>query len=373
MKPATSDVPDPDQSSRTATAEHLDSLTKPSGSLGRLEQLATWAGGVQAQSPPQPFQHPRLVIFAGDHGVASAARTSAFPSEVTAQMVANFLHGGAAANVLADRAGATVRVIDVAVDSDYEGLSVPESVWRNRIRRGSGSFDREDALTAAEAQTALALGAAIADEEIDSGADLLIAGDMGIGNTTPAAALIAALTGSDPVSVCGRGTGIDDATWMRKVAAIRDGLWRARDWRPDPTLLLQKVGGADLGAISGFIAQAARRGTPVLLDGVIVGASALLAERMYPGAKRWWWAAHQSAEPAHAICLDYLDLEPLLHFSMRLGEGSGALLALPLLQGAVATAADMATFSEAGVSGRSESSDISTAEANATMSEDSDT
>ncbi len=349
-----SDVPAPDKVSEEQTTQHLDSLTKPPGSLGRLEELAIWAGGVQGQSPPQPFEQTRLVIFAGDHGIATAAGTSAFPSEVTAQMVANFLTGGAAATVLANAAGATVRVVDVAVDSDYQGLGVPEHVWQNRIRRGSGALDREDALTVAEAEASLALGAAIADEEIDSGADLLIAGDMGIGNTTPAAALIAGITGADPVAVCGRGTGIDDETWMRKVSAIRDGLWRAHEWRPDPIVLLQKVGGADLGAISGFVAQAARRGTPVVLDGVVVGAAALLAERMHPGAKRWWLAGHQSAEPAHSVCLEYLDLDPLLRYSMRLGEGSGALLALPMLQGAIATSAEMATFSEAGVSGKSD-------------------
>ena len=345
----TPQLPGPDADQRAETESYLDRLTKPPGSLGRLEQLAVWGAGVQERTPPRPFQQVRLVIFAGDHGVARAAGTSAFPSEVTAQMVANFHNGGAAANVLAERNGVTVRVVDAAVDSDYEGLPVPADIAEHRIRRSSGSLDREDALTRDEAEAALALGRSIADVEIDSGAELLIAGDMGIGNTTPAAALIAGITGSDAVSVCGRGTGIDDETWMRKVAAIRDGLWRARDWRPDPIALLATVGGADLGAMAGFLGRAAQRGIPALLDGVVVGAAALLAERIDHGARRWWLAGHQSAEPAHAICLDHLDLEPLLTLSMRLGEGSGALTALPILQAALATASEMATFDQAGV------------------------
>jgi nicotinate-nucleotide--dimethylbenzimidazole phosphoribosyltransferase len=344
------DVPAPDMQHRTAAAAHLDRLTKPPGSLGRLEELVVWAAGVQSRTPPLPFAAVRLVIFAGDHGVARAARTSAYPPEVTAQMVANFVAGGAAANVLAERVGATVRVVDAGVDSDYDGLDVPESVRQHRVRRSSGSLDRQDALTAEQAGAAVALGARIADEEVDSGADLLIVGDMGIGNTTPAAVLIAAVTGADAVSVCGRGTGIDDPTWMRKAAAIRDGLWRVQDAGSDPLLLLQRVAGADLAAMVGFLVRAAERRTPVLLDGVVVTSAALVAAELAPGAPHWWQAGHLSVEPAHRLALDRLQLEPLLQLSMRLGEGSGALVALPVLQAALAAASEMATFAEAGVS-----------------------
>ncbi len=341
---------DPDQSYRDATAAHLDRLTKPPGSLGRLEDIAVWAAGVQGRTPPHPFQQVRLLIFAGDHGVARTAGTSAYPADVTAQMVANFFAGGAAANVLAERNGATVRVVDAAVDSDYAGLAVPPKVAADRIRRSSAPLDRADALSVAEAVAAIELGARVADQEIDSGTELLIAGDMGIGNTTPAAVLIAAVAGADTVSVCGRGTGIDDNTWMRKAAAIRDGLWRSRQWRPDPTRLLSQVGGADLAAMAGFLSQSSLRGTPVLLDGMVVAAAALVAEVMSPGARRWWLAGHLSAEPAHRIALDHLDLDPILSLSMRLGEGSGALTALPVVQSALAAASQMATFAAAGVS-----------------------
>ncbi|WP_075742455.1 MULTISPECIES: nicotinate-nucleotide--dimethylbenzimidazole phosphoribosyltransferase [Actinoalloteichus] len=335
-------TPPDEQARRQAVARHAQ-LTKPAGSLGRLEELGVWIASCQGACPPRPFTRPRVVVFAGDHGVA-AEGVSAYPSEVTGQMVANFLTGGAAVNVAATNAGATVRVVDIAVAGD-----TPELIATHKIRRGSGAVNREDALTEAETAAAVAAGRAIADEEIDGGADLLIAGDMGIGNTTPASVLIAALTDTEPVAVVGRGTGIDDAGWMRKTVAIRDALRRARPVAGDPLALLRVAGGADLAAISGFLAQAAVRRTPVLLDGLIVGAAALIAEELAPGARRWWVAAHRSAEPAHTLVLDQLDLNPLLDLGMRLGEGSGALAALPLLTLATRVLTEMATFEEAGV------------------------
>lgn len=344
----TGSVPVTSAEDREATAAHLDQLTKPPGSLGRLETLAIWAGGVQRRTPPVPFAQVKLLIFVGDHGVA-AAGTSAFPPEVTAQMVANFLRGGAAANVLADRHQVDLQVVDVAVDSDYDGLDIPASITAHRVRRSSGSIDTEDALSEQEVAAAVALGRTLADKEIDSGVDLLLVGDMGIGNTTPAAALTAALTGSDAVSVCGRGTGIDDERWMRKVSAIRDALWRARDRTADPVDLLRCIGGADFAAMAAFLARSAERGTPVILDGLPVTAAALVAEQMAPDARAYWVAGHESAEPAHALALEHLDLEPVLRLSMRLGEGSGALCALPIVQAAIATCSQMATFSQAGV------------------------
>lgn len=319
-------------------------LTKPAGSLGRIEELGVWAAACQGACPPRPFERPRIVVFAGDHGVAESG-VSAYPAEVTAQMVANFAAGGAAINVLGRQAGAGVRIEDIAVRADTE-----PALSRYNVRRSCGDIAFGDALTDDETIAALAAGRAIADDEVDSGADLLILGDMGIGNTTPAAVLIGALTGTEPVLVVGRGTGIDDAGWMRKTAAVRDAMYRARPHTANPKALLRTVAGADLTAMAGFLAQAAVRRTPVLLDGMVVTAAALVAADLAPGAQAWWTAGHRSTEPAHALALDRLGLLPMLDLGLRLGEGSGAALALPLVQAAVAVLAEMATFGEAGVS-----------------------
>ncbi|GAB16663.1 nicotinate-nucleotide--dimethylbenzimidazole phosphoribosyltransferase [Gordonia effusa NBRC 100432] len=320
-------------------------LTKPAGSLGRLEDLGNWIAACQGTSPPQQFSQPRVVVFAGDHGVAQTG-VSAYPPEVTAQMVANIAGGGAAVNVLAARSGASVCVFDLSVDADTS----PE-VSRFKVRRGSGNLAIEDSLSLAEARAALAAGKQIVDELVDAGADLLIAGDMGIGNTTPAAVLIGTITGQEPVVVVGRGTGVDDAAWNRKTAAIRDGMWRARPHFSDPLSLLATVAGADLTAMAGFLAQAAVRRTPVILDGVVVTAAALVANLLAPGAVDWWLAGHRSTEPAHAFALDRLDLTPVVDLSMRLGEGSGALTVLPVVAASIDLLTSMATFDEAGVSG----------------------
>ena len=336
----------PDEAARTAARKRQSALAKPTGALGRLEDLSVWIAGAQGVSPPHAFERVRAVVFAGDHGIA-AQGVSAYPSAVTAQMVAGFLSGTAAVNVLAGLAGATVRVVDLAVDADTAA-----DVSSHKVRRGSGRIDREDALTHDEAVAAFRAGLAIADEEVDAGADLLVPGDMGIGNTTPAAVVVGVLTNSDVVSVTGRGTGIDDATWMRKCAAIRDAMRRCRPVAAEPMALLARGGGADIAAMTGFLVQAAVRRTPVVLDGLVSGAAALLAQKIAPRAVDWWLAGHRSTEPAHAKVLERLSLEPLLDYRLRLGEGTGALLAVPLLRAAQATLADMATFHEAGVSDR---------------------
>jgi nicotinate-nucleotide--dimethylbenzimidazole phosphoribosyltransferase len=338
-------IPALDHDAEAAARTRQATLTKPVGALGRLEDLSIWVAACQGACPPHQFLRPRVVVFAGDHGV-TAAGVSAFPSEVTAQMVANFVAGGAAINVLAELADATVRVVDIAVDTD-EPLSPP--IGAHKVRRGSGNIAVEDALSADEVAAAIAAGRAIADEEVDAGADLLIAGDMGIGNTTAATTLVAAITASEPVAVVGRGTGVDDAGWARKTAAIRDALYRASGVTSDPVGLLQVCGGADLAAMAGFLVQAAVRRTPVLLDGVVVTAAALVANRLAPDARSWWQAGHRSTEPAHAVALQHLQLEPIVDLGMRLGEGSGAAVALPILRAAVATLASMATFDEANV------------------------
>ncbi len=339
----------PDDEFRKAAEARQLTLTKPTGALGRLETLSTWVAATQGQCPPRPFNRARVVIFAGDHGVATSG-VSAYPPEVTAQMVLNFLGGGAAVNALARTAGATVRVVDMSVASDIPG--VPDEVTRYKVRRGSGNIAVEDALTREEADQAFAAGIAIADEEVDAGADLLIPGDMGIGNTTPAAALIGLLSSQDAAAVTGRGTGIDDDVWMRKAAAVRDAMRRGRSVRADQIALLATVGGADFAAMTGFLLQAAVRRTPVILDGLVSGACAMVAHRVAYRCAKWWQAGHRSVEPAHEYVLARLQLEPLLDYQLRLGEGTGALLALPIMRAAQATLTEMATFDEAGVSDR---------------------
>ncbi|MGV9826166.1 nicotinate-nucleotide--dimethylbenzimidazole phosphoribosyltransferase [Gordonia sp. NPDC003429] len=334
----------PDAQIADAARDRQRSLTKPTGSLGRVEELGVWISACQGVCPPRPIEQPTVVVFAGDHGVA-ADGVSAYPPEVTAQMVANIATGGAAVNVLARAGGALVRVVDMAVDAD----TAPE-ISTFKVRRGSRDLRVEDALTLAETREALAAGRAIVDDLVDSGVDLLIAGDMGIGNTTPAAVIVGTLTRHEPVEVVGRGTGIDDLGWMRKTAAIRDGMRRGRAYIHDPLALLAAVGGADIAAMTGFLAQAAVRRTPVILDGVVVTAAALLAADLAPGAARWWVAGHRSVEPAHSFALEHLDLEPILDLGMRLGEGSGALMALPTVTSSVHILRGMATFGEAGVS-----------------------
>ncbi|RFZ14484.1 Nicotinate-nucleotide--dimethylbenzimidazole phosphoribosyltransferase [Mycobacterium marinum] len=335
----------PDALAEAAARARQDALTKPRGALGRLEDLSAWVASCQGQCPPRQFQRARVVVFAGDHGVTRSG-VSAYPPDVTAQMVANIDGGGAAINALADVAGATVRVVDLAVDA--EALS--EQIGAHKVRRGSGDIATEDALTDDQTAAAIAAGQQIADAEVDAGADLLIAGDMGIGNTTPAAVLVAALTNTEPVAVVGFGTGIDDATWSRKTAAVRDALFRSARVLPDPVALLRCCGGADLAAMAGFCAQAAVRRTPLLLDGMPVTAAALVAERLAPGARQWWQAGHRSTEPGHQLALTALALDPVVDLQMRLGEGTGATVALPVLRAAVAALSSMATFAEAGVS-----------------------
>lgn len=339
-------VAPPDPVAAAAARDRQDVLTKPRGALGRLEDLSVWVAACQGVCPPRQFIRPRVVVFAGDHGVA-AAGVSAYPAEVTAQMVANMDAGGAAVNALAEVAGAGVRLVDIAVDVD---APLTPAIGAHKVRRRSGNIAVEDALSAEEVAAAVEAGRRIADDEVDGGADLLMAGDMGIGNTTAATVLVAALTGTEPVAVVGRGTGIDDAGWGRKTAAVRDALYRARGVTSDPLGLLRVCGGADLAAMAGFCAQAAVRRTPLLLDGVVVTAAALVADRMAPQARLWWQAAHRSTEPAHAVALAHLDLEPILDLRMRLGEGTGAAVALPVVRAAVAALANMATFGEAGIS-----------------------
>lgn len=345
----------PDAYASDSAKLRQDRLIKPTGALGRLEDISAWLASTQGVCPTRPLSKPVVVIFASDHGAARTAGTSAYPPEVTAQMVLGFASGRAAVNVLAGSRGAEVRVFDLGVDTDWDDLpggdTIDPTVVSHKVRRGTGSIDVEDAMSREECEQAISAGMAIADEVIDAGADILIAGDMGIGNTTPAAALVGLLCNLDASVVVGRGTGIDDATWMRKAGVVRDAMRRARPHKGDHVALLATAGGPDIAAMVGFMLQAARRGVPLVLDGVISCTAALVAHRIAFRAKEWWIASHRSTEPAQAKALERLEMQPVIDLGMRLGEGTGALAALPLITAAADLLAGMATFEEAGVSG----------------------
>lgn len=324
----------PDSTVRRAAEERRERLAVPPGTLGRLDELGEWLAAARAEVPVAPVERPRVVLFAADHGVAGL-EVSARPAGTAEALVRAVLAGEAPVAVLADRLGVPVRVVDVAVDCDPGTL--PAGVVRHRVRRGSGVIDREDALTAEEAERAFRAGMAVADEEADAGTDLVVLGDLSVGGTTVAATLIAALCGTDASVVTGRGgLPIDDLAWMRKCAAIRDALRRARPVLGDQLELLAAVGGADLAALTGFLLQSAVRRTPVVLDGVVTSAAALVAQRVAFRAPDWWVCGQVSGEPGQAKALDRLAMEPLLDQGVRVGEGLGALLALPLVQAAAA-------------------------------------
>ncbi|MEU6462055.1 nicotinate-nucleotide--dimethylbenzimidazole phosphoribosyltransferase [Streptomyces sp. NPDC046976] len=311
----------------------------PPGALGRLDELGEWLTAAQSAVPVRTVERPRLILFAGDHGIAGLD-VSTRPAGGARELVRDVLEGASPAAVLARRLQVPVRVVDMALDCDPGDL--PEDVGRHRVRRGSGRIDIEDALTEDEVDAALRAGIAVADEEADSGTDLVVLGDISVGGTTAAAVLIAALCGTDASVVTGRGgVAIDDLTWMRKCAAIRDALRRARPVLGDQAQLLATVGGADLAAMTGFLLQCAVRKLPVILDGVVSAACALVAQRVAFRAPDWWLAAHDSGEPGQAKALDRMALEPLLQQGVKVGEGTGALLALPLVQAAAALAAEM--------------------------------
>lgn len=323
----------------------MSALAKPAGALGRLEDLAVWWSACRGECPARPPAHVRAVVLAGDHGVTTGGvAVSAYPREVSAAMVGAFFGGIAGVSVLARQHDVSVRVLDLGVDADLPQL--PPEISAHKIRRSSGAIDGEDALTRDETERALTAGATIAAEEIAAGADLLIIGDMGIGNTTPAAALIAATWGVPAGEVTGRGTGIDDATLAAKTALIQAALDRAGARVADPVERLAALGSADLAAGAGFLVAAARAGVPVLLDGVVSLAEAAVAEDLAPGCVAWWAAGHRSTEPAQQLAVDKLGLVPLLDLGLRLGEGSGAVSAVPLVRSAALLLAEMALFAD---------------------------
>jgi len=323
-------------------------LTKPAGALGVLEDVSIRLAGIQRTCPPTAPRNPKVAVFAGDHGVLAQGVTP-WPQEVTAGMVENFRAGGAAVNVLARACGADVLVVDIGVASDVVEDDV---VISRKVRRATADLAEGPAMTRAEATEAIAVGIQIADRLIDAGADLLLTGDMGIGNTTPSAALIAAFTEASADLVTGRGTGVDDETLARKTAVVKRATDRVAGIE-DPVELLAEVGGLEHAGLAGLILGAAARGVPVLLDGVIAGSAALVAAALCPAALEHALAGHTSAEPGHGIALRALGLRPLLGLDLRLGEGTGALLALPLVASAARALREVATFDSAGVTEKS--------------------
>jgi nicotinate-nucleotide--dimethylbenzimidazole phosphoribosyltransferase len=332
----------PDPGPALAAARRLDELTKPRGSLGRLEELAVRVATITGATRPR-IDRPVIFTLAADHGVA-AEGVSAYPQAVTAQMVENLARGGAAVSVLAREVGARLVVADLGVAADVSGLP---AVRRLRIGPGTRNIAVTSAMRREEAVEAIARGASLVAE---AEPDCVGTGEMGIGNTTAASAITAALTGADPAAVTGRGTGVDEAGWGRKVAAVRRALAANRPDPADPLGVLAALGGFEIAGLVGVILEGAARRVPVVLDGLIATAAALVAARLRPEAREYLIAAHRSAEPGHARLLEVLGLVPCLALGMRLGEGTGAALGIALLRAALACFRDMATFKDAGVS-----------------------
>jgi nicotinate-nucleotide--dimethylbenzimidazole phosphoribosyltransferase len=329
-----------DEAIAAALARH-GRLAKPAGSLGRLEALGVQLAGISGACPPPVPSTVTVAVFAGDHGVVASGVTP-WPQEVTAAMVGAFAAGSAAVNALARGVGAEVLVVDVGVASD---VPAHPAVLHRKVRRGTDDLALGPAMSLDDAQAAIAVGADVARDAIARGADCLVTGDMGIGNTTPSAALIAALTGRSPEALTGRGTGIDDDMLRRKRKVVVDAVRRA-DGLP-PLDLLAEIGGLEIAAIAGYIAAGAAQRVPVVVDGVIALAGALVADALTGGAVRpYLVGGHRSVEPAASAALEHLGLEPLLDLGLRLGEGTGAVLAVPLVQAAARVLAEMATLDE---------------------------
>jgi nicotinate-nucleotide--dimethylbenzimidazole phosphoribosyltransferase len=335
-----------EESGRSLAEKRLARLTKPPGSLGRLEELAAWYIGITGKMPTLPLKKA-VLVFAADHGVAEE-KVSAYPKAVTAQMVYNFLHGGAAINVLARQVGIDIRVVDIGVDHDFGKL--PGLIDR-KVDRGTRNIRLGPAMSRREAISAIAVGCDLAEEEARRGTNLLGTGEMGIGNTTPSSAITTLLTGSPVEAVTGRGTGIDEPTLRLKRAVIEEALRVNRPSLDDPIDVLAKVGGYEIAGIVGLLLGAAAHRIPVVVDGFISTAAALVAVALAPEIKEYLVAAHRSAESGHRIALFKLGLDPLLDLGMRLGEGTGAALGMGLVESAVRILTEMATFEEASVSG----------------------
>jgi len=337
----------------------LDSLTKPPGSLGRLEEIARQLVAITGAERPS-VRRKSIIVMAGDHGV-TAEGVSAYPQAVTAQMVLNFLRGGAAINVLARHAGARLVVVDIGVNAEFLPNTAPADTsgnvefLRRKVAPGTRNFAREAAMTRDEAVAALTTGIEVVEAEIARGAELIATGDMGIGNTAASSAIVAVMTGQPVAKVTGRGTGVNDAGLTKKIEVISSAL-KLHALTPDAprsTLhaldLLAKVGGLEIAGLVGVVLGAAAARRPVVLDGFISGAAALIAAGLAPNATQFCFAAHRSVEAGHRVMLDTLGLKPIVDLDLRLGEGTGAALAMHLIEAAAKIYNEMATFAEAGV------------------------
>lgn len=338
-------IQEPDRRLASQARARLDGLTKPLGSLGRLEELAVQYTVITGEAKPA-VPRGAVFTFAADHGVALEG-VSAYPREVTAQMVLNFLRGGAGVNVLARHSGMEVRVVDIGVAHEF-GL-LPDLISR-KVMPGTRNFVVEPAMSREQAERAVLIGVELATQAVREGIGLLGTGDMGIGNTTASAALTSVLTGRPAAEVTGYGTGIDEATRARKVAVIERALARHRPDPSDALDVLAKVGGLEIGGLAGLILGAAAARVPIVLDGFIAGAAALIAVGLQPRCRGYLIASHRSVERGHRVVLEHLDLTPLLDLDLRLGEGTGACLGMGLVSAAIKILTEMATFDEAGVS-----------------------
>lgn len=343
-------IPALDNDYLSRTRRHLDSLTKPQGSLGRLEKIASQY--VSIREDPQPcIVKKRAVVFAGDHGVA-AEGVSAYPAEVTPQMVLNFVNGGAAINVLARHAGADIKIVDIGVNHDFGDL---QGLIQRKVRRGTRNFVQGPALTAEETAMALNTGLDLAAEARSNGIDLLATGEMGIGNTTASSAIAAVLLRCDVKAITGRGTGLDDAGINYKIGVIQKGLAANRNNLATPLEVLAAFGGLEIAGMCGLIIGAAKSRLPLIVDGFIATCAALIAIKLNPSIQDYLFFGHCSHEKGHTKVLQALDASPILNLEMRLGEGTGAVLAMNIIEAAVRLYSEMATFEQAQVSQKSNS------------------
>ena len=339
-----------DEASMASARDRQSTLTKPLGSLGKLEELSILLAGIFSNPMPK-ITKKTVILAAGDHGVV-AEGVSAYPQEVTPQMVYNFLSGGAAINVLSKHAGADIIVLDAGVAADLPSHPLLRDV---KIGRGTNNIAQGPAMTRDQAIQCLETGIQSSQEAIDNGSDLIACGDMGIGNTTPSSAITSVITNTDPYITTGRGTGVDDSGLEKKVDAIRRAVYINNPDQNNGLDILTKIGGFEIGVLAGAMLGAASRNRPVIIDGFISGAAALIAWTIFPNARNYFIAAHKSVEPGHTIGLRAMDLDPLLDMEMRLGEGTGAVLAMHIIEAAAKCLTDMATFAEAGVAEKSDS------------------
>lgn len=345
-------IPALDQNAGLEAEAFLTTLTKPVGSLGRLEELVIELSKMTGAAPRTlDIAPPGVIVFAADHGVAREG-VSAFPQEVTLQMVSNIVHGGAAINVFGRQIGALFQVVDVGVAGEVTETEVSP----RKIRSGTGSFLTELAMSREEAEQAVAVGYSEAKQLIERGIKCLIVGEVGIGNTTASSAVLTALTGADPATVVGYGTGISSAQHDRKIEVVRQSIELHNPDPNDAYDILSKVGGLEMGAMAGAMLAAAEHRIPILLDGFICTVSACLAKLIDPAAADYMILSHRSAEPGHATAIQHIQKEPIVELNMRLGEGTGATVAFPILQAAVNMINEMATFESAGVAGKEEDS-----------------